>query len=69
MGTKRYELTDSEWNRIKDMLPPEHPKGGKRGHPAKCDKILTCTVLLIRGIIGHHNRPIGVLLDAADQQS
>lgn len=37
MGTKRYELTDSEWNRIKDMLPPEHPKEGKRGRPAKCD--------------------------------
>ena len=37
MGTKRYELTESEWNRIKDMLPPEHPKQGKRRRPAKCD--------------------------------
>lgn len=37
MGTKRYELTESEWNRIKDMLPPEHPKEGKRGRPAKID--------------------------------
>ena len=37
MGTKRYELTDSEWNQIKDMLPPEHPKEGKRGRPAQCD--------------------------------
>ena len=37
MGTKRYELTDSEWKRVKDMLPPEHPAGGKRGRPAKCD--------------------------------
>ena len=37
MGTKRYELTESEWNRIKDLLPPEHPKEGKRGRPAKCD--------------------------------
>ena len=37
MGTKRYELAESEWNRIKDMLPPEHPKEGKRGRPAKCD--------------------------------
>ena len=37
MGTKRYELTDSEWLRIKDMLPPEHPKEGKRGRPAKCE--------------------------------
>ena len=37
MGTKRYELTESERERIKDMLPPEHPKEGKRGRPAKCD--------------------------------
>ena len=37
MGAKRYELTESEWLRIKDMLPPEHPKEGKRGRPAKCD--------------------------------
>lgn len=37
MGTKRYELAESEWSRIKDMLPPEHPKEGKRGRPAKCD--------------------------------
>ena len=37
MGTKRYELTESEWNRIKDLLPPEHPKEGTRGRPAKCD--------------------------------
>ena len=37
MGTKRYELTDSKWNRIKDLLPPEHPTQGKRGRPAKYD--------------------------------
>ena len=37
MGTKRYELTEDEWLRIKEMLPPEHPKEGKRGRPAKCD--------------------------------
>ena len=37
METKRYELTDSEWNQIKDMLPPEQPKSGKRGRPAKYD--------------------------------
>ena len=29
MGTKRYELTESEWLRIKDMLPSGHPKEGK----------------------------------------
>ena len=37
METRRYELTESEWNRIKDMLPPEQPKFGKRGRPAKYD--------------------------------
>ena len=30
---RRYELTDQEWNRIKDLLPPE--KSGKRGRPSK----------------------------------
>ena len=37
METTRYELTESEWKRIKDLLPPEHPKEGKRGRPAKYD--------------------------------
>ena len=32
-----YEINDNEWNRIKDMFPPEHPKSGKRGRPAKYD--------------------------------
>ena len=38
METRGYELTESEWNRIKDKLPPEQPKAGKRGRPAKYDK-------------------------------
>ena len=33
----RHELANQEWNRIKDMLPLEHPKQGKRGRPAKYD--------------------------------
>ena len=37
MEIRGYELTDSEWSRIKDMLPPEQPKAGKRGRPAKYD--------------------------------
>ena len=37
MEERRYELTSSEWNRIKRMLPPEHPKSGQRGRPAKYD--------------------------------
>lgn len=37
METKRYERTGSEWERIKEMRTPEHPKQGKCGRPAKCD--------------------------------
>ena len=35
---RRYELTDQEWNRIKDLLPPE--KSGKRGRPSKDNKMI-----------------------------
>lgn len=37
MGTKWCELTECEWNRIKDVLPPEHPKEENRGRLAKYD--------------------------------
>ena len=37
MGRYRYELKDSEWNRIAEMLPKEHPPEGKRGRPTKYD--------------------------------
>lgn len=37
MGICRYEITDEQWERIMDMLPPEHPKFGKRGRPSKSD--------------------------------
>lgn len=35
---RRYELTDHEWNRIKDLLPPE--KSGKRGRPSKDNRMI-----------------------------
>ena len=35
----RHELTESEWCRIKDMFPPEHPKEGKCGRPAKYENL------------------------------
>ena len=35
---RRYELTDQEWNRIKDLLPPE--KSGKRGRPSKDNRMI-----------------------------
>ena len=30
---KRYELTNHEWEIVKDLLPPENT--GKRGRPSK----------------------------------
>ena len=28
---KRYELTDDEWNRIQDLLPPLKRRGNREG--------------------------------------
>ncbi len=33
----RHELTDQEWERIRNMFPSEQPVEGKRGRPAKYD--------------------------------
>ena len=30
---RRHELSDEQWNRVKDKLPPERKAQG--GHPAK----------------------------------
>jgi transposase len=35
---KRYELTSSQWERIKDLLPPE--RTGKRGRPGKDNRVM-----------------------------
>lgn len=35
---RRYELTDREWDTIKDLLPPENT--GKRGRPSKDNRIM-----------------------------
>lgn len=35
---KRYELTDDEWNRIADLLPPENTD--KQGRPRKSDRVI-----------------------------
>lgn len=36
--SRRYELTDEEWNRIAPLLPPEN--SGKRGRPKKCSRTI-----------------------------
>ena len=35
---RRYEITDSEWSRVVDLLPPE--KTGKRGRPSKDNRTI-----------------------------
>ena len=34
----RYDLTDTGWNALKDLLPPE--KSGKRGRPCKDNRTM-----------------------------
>lgn len=35
---RQYELTDDEWNRIVDLLPPENT--GKQGRPRKDNRTI-----------------------------
>jgi transposase len=42
---RRYELTNEEWNRIKDLLPPENT--GKKGRPRKNNRIMLNGMLWI----------------------
>ena len=35
---RRYEITDSEWSRVVDLLPPENT--GKRGRPSKDNRTI-----------------------------
>lgn len=44
---RRYELTDEEWDKIKDLLPPEIT--GKKGRPSKDNRnMLNAMVWLVR---------------------
>ena len=49
---RRYELTDYEWEQIKDLLPPENT--GKRGRPSKNNRIMLNGMIWIarRGLLG-----------------
>ncbi len=40
----RKELSDKQWNEIKDHLPPET---GRRGRPAKCNRLMANAILWI----------------------
>ena len=42
---KRHELTDEQWDRIKDKVPPE--RSGERGRPAKDNRMMINAILWI----------------------
>jgi transposase len=44
-GTRRYEVSDSEWERIKDFLPPEQT--GKPGRPSSDNRAALNGILWI----------------------
>lgn len=53
---KRYELTDEEWSRIVDLLPPENT--GKQGRPRKNNRdILNGMVWIARNGAPWHDLP------------
>ena len=33
MAPRRHELTDEQWERIEDLLPPDHGRAGRRPRP------------------------------------
>lgn len=43
--SKRYEITTTEWNRIKGMLPPE--RSGQKGRPRKDNRTMLNGMLWI----------------------
>ena len=44
---RRYELTDYEWEQIKDLLPPENT--GKRGRSSKNNHIML-NIIYLHGV-------------------
>lgn len=41
---KRYELTDTEWDKVANLLPPENT--GKRGRPSKENRTIFNAMIL-----------------------
>ena len=55
MGNKRYELTEEQWNRIKDLIPQS-----KMGRPRKDDRLMLNAMLwLARSGAGWQDLPEG----------
>ncbi len=66
---RRYELTDDEWNRIVDLLPPENT--GKQGRPRKDNRtIVNGMVWIARGgastkihaIVDSYGNPVRLMI-------
>ncbi len=45
MSIRRYELTDEEWEKINDLLPPE--RTGKKGRPPKNNRTMFNAIVWI----------------------
>ena len=43
--SKRHELTDEQWERIKDLVPPE--RSGGRGRPAKDNRMMINAIIWV----------------------
>ena len=43
--SNRHNITDEQWNRIKDLLPPEH--SGKKGRPCKDNRNMVNAMIWI----------------------
>ena len=42
---KRHEMTDEQWDRIKDLVPPE--RSGGKGRPAKDNRMMVNAIIWI----------------------
>ena len=61
---RRYELTDDEWNRIVDLLPPENT--GKQGRPRKDNRTIVNGMVWIAHSGAPWRRPARALWPMGD---
>ena len=59
---RRYELTDDEWNRITDLLPPENTN--KQGRPRKSNRVILNGIIWIGHSRGGASTKIHAVVDS-----
>ncbi len=64
MEASRYGMTDSEWERIKDVLLSEYSKSGRRGYPAKYGY---CKMMNVNTVDSRNGSPWRELSERYDQ--